>query len=177
MFLQFFPVSIVNAILLNQLVQNVLVFNILTDFTLFLLICLKFYYKTYRTMTFYIKQHENLLWFLTSNVLKITCSIPMEDFSLIFKVFILFTICFVFCLKNQTFVVTAQKFCMEENYWMKPCKSLTFLVHFILFAICVTFLLLKVLLSTVLKSANFNVSLFCIIFAIQNSYYFSLFNV
>ena len=67
-------------------------------------------------MTFYIKQHENLLCFLfdsflTCYVLKITRSIPIEDFSLNFKVFILITTCLVFCLKNKTFIVTVQKFC------------------------------------------------------------------
>ena len=55
-------------------------------------------------MTFYIIQHKKLSWFsldsfLTCNVLKITCSIPMEDFSLNFKVVILITIFLVFCLK------------------------------------------------------------------------------
>ena len=34
-----------NAMLLHQPLQNVLIFNVLTDFTLFLLVCLKFYYK------------------------------------------------------------------------------------------------------------------------------------
>ena len=55
-----------NAMLLHQPLQNVLIFNILTDFTLFLLVCLKFYfyYKTCGITTFYIKQYENLLWFL-----------------------------------------------------------------------------------------------------------------
>ena len=97
-----------NAILLHQPLKNVLIFNILTDFTLFLLVCLKFSYKTCGTMTFYIKQHENLPCFLfdsflTCNFLKITCSIPMEDFSLNFKVFILITTCLFVCLKNKTF--------------------------------------------------------------------------
>ena len=82
-------------------------------------------------MTFYIKQHENLLWFLldsflTRIVLKITGSIPMKDFSLNFKVFIHFTICLVFfCLKNKTFVVMVQKFCPKGSYWIKPCESLS----------------------------------------------------
>ena len=71
-------------------------------------------------MTFYIKQHENLFCFLfdlflTCNVLKITCSIPMEDLRLNFK-FILITTCLVFCLKNKTFVVTVQKFCPKGSY-------------------------------------------------------------
>ena len=153
----------------HQPLQNVLIFNILTDFTSFLLACLKFYYKTCGTMTFYIKQHENLLCFLfdsflTCNVLKTTCSIPIEDFSLNFKVFILITTCLVFCLKNKTFVVTVQKFCLKGSYWIKPWESLSFLVHFILFAICITFLSAKILLSTVLKNAIFIVSLFCTIF-------------
>ena len=47
-----------NAMFLHQPLQNVLIFNILTDFTLFLLVCLKFYYKTSGTMIFYIKYHE-----------------------------------------------------------------------------------------------------------------------
>ena len=85
-----------DAMLLHQSLQNVLIFNILTDFTLFLLVCLKFYYKAFGTMTFHIKQHENVLCFLfdsflTCNVLKITCCIAMEEISLNFKVFILIT--------------------------------------------------------------------------------------
>ena len=120
-------------------------------------------------MAFSIKQHENLLCFLfdlllTCNVLKITCSIPMEDFSLNLEVFILITTCLIFCLKNKTFVVTVQKVCPKRSYWIKPCESLSFLVHFILFAICITFLLVKIFLSTALKSINFIVSIFCTIF-------------
>ena len=100
-----------NAMFLHQPLQNVLIFNILTDFTLFLLVCLKFYYKTSGTMTFYIKHHENLLHFifdsfLTRNILKITSSVPMEDFSLNFKVFILIITCLVFSLRNERFAVT-----------------------------------------------------------------------
>ena len=53
-----------------------------------------------------------------------------------------------------------QIFCPEGSYWTQPCKDLSFLVDFILFAICITILLVKTLLSTVLKSANFTVSLF-----------------
>ena len=99
-------------------------------------------------MTFYIKQHENFLWFLfdlflTCNVLKITCSIPMEDFGLNFKVCILITIYLVFYLKSKTFAVTAQNVCTKGIYWIKPCESLSFLVHFILFTICIIFLLVK----------------------------------
>ena len=135
-----FFVILFNAILLHQPLQNVLIFNILTDFTLFLLVCLKSYYKTCGTMTFCVKQHENLLWFLydsflTCNVLKITCSISME-FRLNFKVFILITICLVLCRKNKTFVV---KFCPKGSFCIKPCESLSFVVHFILFAVCITF--------------------------------------
>ena len=81
-------------------------------------------------------------------------------FSLNFKVIIPITICLVFCLKNKEFVVTAQRFCTKGSCWIKPCESLIFLVHFILFAMCVTFLLVKILLSTVLKSANFIASVF-----------------
>ena len=116
-------------------------------------------------MTFYIKHQENLLRFifdsfLTCNVLKITSTVPMEDFSLNFKVFTLIITCLVFCLRNERFVVTVQKFCPKGSCWIKPSETLSFLVHCILFAICITFLLVKILLSTVLKSVNFIGSLF-----------------
>ena len=125
--------------------------------------------KTSGTMTFYIKHHENLLHFifdsfLTRNILKITSSVPMEDFSLNFKVFILIITCLVFCLRNERFVVTVQKFNLKGSYWIRPSETLSFLVHFILFVICITFLLVKILLSAVLKSINFTVSLFGHIF-------------
>ena len=85
---------LLDSMLLHKPIQSVLIFHILTDFTLF---CLKLYYRLCGTMSFYINQHKNLLWFLldsflTCNVLKITCSIPMEDLSLNFKVSILITI-------------------------------------------------------------------------------------
>ena len=54
--LSLFFMILFNAMLLHQPIQNGLIFYILTDFTLFLLVCLK--------MTFYIKQHKNLLLFL-----------------------------------------------------------------------------------------------------------------
>ena len=99
-------------------------------------------------MTFYIKQHKNLLWllldsFLACNLLKITCSIPKENFRLVFKVIIFITICLVFCLKNKTFVVKGQKFYTKGSCWIKPCESSNFLVHIILFTICVIFLLVR----------------------------------
>ena len=120
-------------------------------------------------MTFYIRHHENLLHvifdsFLTCNVLKITSSTPMEDFSLNFEVFVLIITYLVFSLGNERFVVTVRKFHPKGSYWIKPSETLSFLVHFILFAICITFLLVKRLLSTVLKSVNFIVSLFGHIF-------------
>ena len=88
----------------------------------------------------------------------------MEGFSLNFKVFILIITCSVFYLQNERFVVTVQKFRPKGSYWIKPSKTLSFLVHFILFVICITFLLVKILLSTVLKSINLIVSLFGHIF-------------
>ena len=105
------------------------------------------------------------IWFvLTCNVLNITSTVPMEVFGLNFKLFILIITCLVFCLRNERLVVTVQKFCPKGSYWIKPSEILIFLVHCILFAICITFLLVKILLSTVLKSINFIVSLFGHIF-------------
>ena len=60
-------------VLQHQQLQNVFIFNILTDFTLLLLVCLKFFYKKCGTKTFYIKQHENLLCFLFDSFL--TCNV------------------------------------------------------------------------------------------------------
>ena len=57
-----------------------------------------------------------------------------------------------------------QKFGPKESYWIKPSETLSFLVPFILFVICITFLLVKILRSTLLKSVNFIVSLFGHIF-------------
>ena len=88
----------------------------------------------------------------------------MEDFSLNFKVFIFIITCLVFSLRNERFVVTVQKFGPKGSYWIKPSETLSFLVRFILFVICITFLLVKILLSTLLKSVNFIVSLFGRIF-------------
>ena len=88
----------------------------------------------------------------------------MEDFSLNFKVFILIITCLVFCLRNERFVVTVQKFSPKGSYWIKPSETLSFLVPFIPFVICIKFLLVKILLSTLLKSVNFIVSLFGHIF-------------
>ena len=95
-----------NAMFLHQPLQNVLIFNILTDFTLFLLVCLKFYYKTCSTMPFYIKHHENLLRFifdsfLTCNVLKFTSSVTMEDFSLNFKFLFLLSLVWSFVFEMR----------------------------------------------------------------------------
>ena len=88
----------------------------------------------------------------------------MEDFSLNFKVFILIITQSIFSLRNQRFVVTVQKFRPKESYWIKPSETLSFLVHFVLFVICITFLLVKILLFRVLKSINLIVSLFGHIF-------------
>ena len=52
---------LLNAMFLHQLLQNVLILNILTDFTLFLLVCLTFYHKERGAMTFYFNHNENLL--------------------------------------------------------------------------------------------------------------------
>ena len=83
-------------LLLNHLIQNELIFNIFTNFTLFLSVCLKLFSKMCAIMNFYIKQFKNLLWylfeflfFLTCYVLKTTCSIPMKGFSQIFEVLFL----------------------------------------------------------------------------------------
>ena len=107
-----------------------------------------------------VKQLKNISWFLldsfqTNNVSKITCSISLEDFWLNFKFLFLLHITQSFVLKIRYLQLRRKKFVLRGAIGSNlPCYALSFLVHFILVTIFKAFLLLKILLSTVLKLAN-----------------------
>ena len=70
-----FFLMLFNVTLLNQPIQNILVFNILMDLFLLLLVYLRFHFSMSDRLSFYFKQHKHLLkpsfdCFLTCSILK-----------------------------------------------------------------------------------------------------------
>ena len=61
---------------------------------------------------------------------------------------------------NKLFVDVAYKHLISGKYLNKSCKSLSSLVHFLLFTVYLTYLSVWMILSAVLKFANFIISLF-----------------
>ena len=102
-----------NVILLNEPIQNILVFGTLTDLILLLLVYLRFYFSISDGVNFYLtntflptKQHKHLLnpsfnCFLTCSILKVTCNININNFCLDLKVFKLLTVYILLCLTNK----------------------------------------------------------------------------
>ena len=95
-----------NVILLNEPIQNILVFGTLTDLILLLLVYLRFYFSIGDRVNFYLKQHKHLLnplvnCFLTCSILKVTCNININNFCLDLKVFKLLTVYILLCLTNK----------------------------------------------------------------------------
>ena len=77
-----------NVTLLNQSIQNVLVFDILMDLILLLLVYLQFCPSKSDRLSFYFKQHKHLLkpsfdCFLICSIIKVTCNININNFSFI----------------------------------------------------------------------------------------------
>ena len=64
------------------------------------------------------------------------------------------------CLTNKLFVHMAYKHLISGKNLNNSYKSLSVLVHFLLFTIYLTYLLVRMLLSALLKFANFVISLF-----------------
>ena len=88
---------LVNVIFLNQPIQNILHFNILTDRIFLLLVNLQFYLSMSDRLNFYFKQHKNILipsfdCFLTCGNFKVTCNININNFGLHLKVFTMLTV-------------------------------------------------------------------------------------
>ena len=116
-------------------------------------------------LSFYFKQHKHLLkpffhCFLTFSIIKVACNININNFSFNLKAFTLLTVSIFLCLTNKLFVDVAYKHLISGKYLNKSCKSLSVLVHFLLFTIYLMYLLVRMVLSAVLKFANFIISLF-----------------
>ena len=159
-----FFMMLFNVTLLNQPIQNILVFDILMDLILLLLVYLRFYSSMSDRLSFSFKQHKHLLklsfdCFLTCSIIKVTCNININNFGLRLKVLTLLTVYIFLCLTNKLFVDVTYKHLISGKYLNKSCKSLSVLVHFLLFTIYLTYLSGRMVLSAVLKFANFVISL------------------
>ena len=118
-FFYVFMFFLFNVILLNPPIQNILVFDILTDLILLFLVHLRFCTSMSGTLNFYFKQHQHLLkpsfdCFWTCSILKVTCNININNFGLHLKVFTLLTAYILLCLTNKDFVDVAYKHLV---YW------------------------------------------------------------
>ena len=154
-----------NVTILNQSIQNISVFDILMDLILLLSVYLRFYCSMSDRLNFHFKQRKHLLkpsfdCFLTCSIIKVTCNINVNSFRLHFKVFTLLTVYIPLCLTNRLFVDVAYKHLISGKYLNKSCKTLSVLVNFFLFTIYLTYLSARMVLSAVLKFANFIISLF-----------------
>ena len=111
-------------------------------------------------LRFYFKQHKHLVkpsfdCFLTCNIIKVTCNINISNFALHLKVFTLLTVYILLCLTNKLFVDVAYKYLISDKYLNKSYMSLSVLVHFFLFNIYLTYLLVRIVSSAVLKFSSF----------------------
>ena len=116
----------------------------------------------------YIKEHNHFLklsfdCFITCNVFNTTC-IYMDSFDDTSKTVIQVTICIVLCLQNKTFVDKVQKYFGSDIYCGKSTKNLAALLGFFFSVTYLTYFSDTRLLSTVLKSVKFILSLFLSMF-------------
>ena len=137
-----FCMTLFNAILLDKPRQFILVCDILTNITLFFLAYLKFSF----------------------NMSDITCCIDMDIFSTTSKAFILVAIYIFLCLQNKTFVDMVQTHFVSDNCCGKSTKYLAVLPRFFFSITNLTYFSGSVLLSTVISSVKFILSLFLSIF-------------
>ena len=117
-----------NVTLVNQSIQKILVFDILMDLILLLLVYLRFYSSMSDRLSFYFNQHKHLLkplfdCFLTCSIIKVTCSININNFGLHSKVFTVLTVYILLCLTNKHFVDVAYKHLISIKYLNKSCKN------------------------------------------------------
>ena len=115
----------------------------------------------------YIKLHNHFLklssdCFVTLIVFNITCCIDMDSFSNTSKAVILVTFYIVLCLQNKTFVDRVQKYFGSGNCCGKSTKNLAALLWYFFSAIYLTYFSGIMLLSTVLESVKFILSLFLV---------------
>ena len=79
-----------NVTLINQSIQNILVFDILMDLILLLFVNLGFYSSMSDNLSFYFKQQKDLLkpsfdCLLTCSIIKVNCNIHKNNFGLHLK--------------------------------------------------------------------------------------------
>ena len=136
--------TLLNAILLKQPTQYILVFNILMDIILFFLVYLKCCSNMSGTLIHYIKKHNHFLklsfdCFITCNVINTTCCIEMDSFSATSKAVVLVAIYIVLCLQNKTFVGRVQRHFGSGSCCGKSLKKLAALPRFFFSIICLFF--------------------------------------
>ena len=118
-------------------------------------------------MIHYIKQYNHFLklssdCFITLIVFNITCCTDIDSFSNTSKAVILVTFYIVLCLQNKTFVDRVQKYFGSGNCCGKSTKNLAALLWYFFSAIYLTYFSGIMLLSTVLESVKFILSLFLV---------------
>ena len=117
-----------NLILLSQLKQNSLLFDVLTNLILLLLVYLvsiiSLSSMTER-LNFYLKQHTHLLkplfdCLLSCSITKVTCNIIINNLGHHLKVFMLLTVYILLCVTNKFFVDVAYEHLISGEYQYLP---------------------------------------------------------
>ena len=121
------------------------------------------------TLILCIKQNNHFLklsfdCFVTCNVFNMTCCIDMDSFSATLKAVILIATYIVLRLENKTFVNRVQKHFGSGNRSGKSAKNLAALLQFFFSITYLTYFSGTMLLSTILISVKFILSLVFSIF-------------
>ena len=119
---------------------------------MFLLVYLQSYSSISDRVSVYFKEHKPLLkpsfdCFLACSIIKVTCNINIKNLFFHLRVFTHLTVHIFLCL-------------ISGKYLNKCCKGLSAIIRFLLFTIYLTYLSVSMVLSAVLKIANFIISLF-----------------
>ena len=117
------------------------------------------------TLIHYIKQYNNFLkvsfdYFITCIVFDTTCYIEMDSFSATSKAVVLVAIYIVLCLQNKTFANKVQIHSRSGNCCGRCTKNLAALLLLLFSNTYLIYFSSTILLSTVLKSVKFILSLF-----------------
>ena len=157
--------TLFNSIILNQPTQYILAFNIFADIILLLLVYLKCCSNMSSILIHYLKQHNHFLklsfdYFITCIVLTITCCNAKDSFSVTSKAVILVAIYVFLCLQNKTFADKVEKHFISGNCCGKSTKNVNALLRFFFSITYLMYVAGTMVLSTVLKSVKFILSLF-----------------
>ena len=116
-FLFLFLIILINASLLNQPTQYILVFNILKHIILFLIVYLKFRCNMSGTLIHFIKQYKHFLKLSFDLFITCVCCINTGSFSVTSKAVTLLKIYIVLSLQNKTFAGRVQKNCLNTEFF------------------------------------------------------------